>query len=111
MLNNNSAQNAMYSSVTTDSSMNGLTITNGANNLVTTDTVLYHNGISGWDYWQGYYYPQVIHHSYPIYLQERAKDKGKTAFEVLKALQDKNLVKFEKVSDFIDAMDTLIKIL
>ena len=31
--------------------------------------------------------------------------------EHIKMLQDKRFVKFEKVSDFIDAMDALIKIL
>lgn len=67
--------------------------------------------MSGWQYWQNDYYPNVIHHSYPLYLQERAKDSGKQAFEVLKALQDKKILNIEKVSDFIEAMDTLIKIL
>lgn len=80
------------------------------------------NGISGqiyigdppnslWGYWQNWYYPQVIRESYPVYIQERAMDKGKQAFEILKALMDKKLVKIEKVSDFIDAMDTLLKTL
>jgi hypothetical protein len=64
-----------------------------------------------WDYWQNYYYPQVISHSYPVYVQERAQDKGRQAFEIIKMLQDKKLIKLDKVSDFIDAMDCLIKIL
>lgn len=64
-----------------------------------------------WDYWQGYYYPQIIHHSYPIYIQERALDKGKQAFEIIKMLKDKGIIKLEKVADFVDAMDALIKIL
>ena len=64
-----------------------------------------------WGYWQGTYYPQVIRESYPMYIQEKAMDKGKHAFELLKALMDKNLLKIEKVSDFIDAMDTILKTL
>lgn len=70
-------------------------------------------GYSGtcWDYWTTDYYPRVIHTSYPVYLQERAKDQGKQAFEIIKALQDKKLIKLDKVADFIEAMDTLIKIL
>src|SRR3990167_9122312 len=67
--------------------------------------------MSCWNYWQDFYYPQTIVHSYPVYLQDRAKDSGKQAFEIIKALQDKKLIKLEKVSDFIEAMDTLIKIL
>ncbi len=69
-----------------------------------------HN-LTGWGYWQNYYYPQVITQSYPVYLQERAKDEGKKAFEIIKMLQDKRFVKFDKVSDFIDCMDALIKVL
>ncbi len=65
---------------------------------------------TAWDYWQNCYYPSVIRESYPVYIQERAKDKGKTAFEIIKALQDKKFLKLDKVSDFIDAMDTLINI-
>lgn len=64
-----------------------------------------------WEFWTGTYYPQVIRESYPVYYQERAKDSGKQAFEIIKALQDKKLMKLEKVSDFVEAMDTLIKIL
>ena len=64
-----------------------------------------------WGFWQDYYYPQVIRESYPVYIRERAEDKGKHAFEIIKSLQDKKLLKLEKVSDFIEAMDTLIKIL
>lgn len=64
-----------------------------------------------WTYWQDYYYPQVIRESYPVYIQERAKDEGKKAFEIIKVLQDKKLIKLDKVSDFVEAMDTLIKIL
>lgn len=69
-----------------------------------TDTTL-------WNYWQNQYYPYVIRESYPVYIRERALDKGKQAFELLKALMDKKLVKLEKVSDFIEAMDTILKTL
>ena len=64
-----------------------------------------------WSYWQKYYYPQVIYSSYPVYIQERAKDKAKQAYEIIKILKDKKLANIEKVSDFIDLMDELIKIL
>ena len=67
--------------------------------------------MSCWNYWTDHYYPQVIHPSYPVYLQERSKDKGKQAFEIIKILKDKKLVQIEKVSNFIDLMDELIKIL
>lgn len=69
------------------------------------------NSISGWSFWRDYYYPEVIQYSYPIYLQERAFDKGQKAFEVVKKLKDKRLIHLEKVADFIDIMDELIKIL
>ena len=64
-----------------------------------------------WNYWQEYYYPQVIRESYPVYIQERAKDKGKQAFEIIKMLSDKKMIKMDKVKDFINVMDLLIKIL
>lgn len=67
--------------------------------------------ISGWTYWSDYYYPQIIRESYPVYIQERAIDKGRQAFEIIKMLNDKRLVRLDKVSDFIDVMDALIKIL
>ena len=76
-----------------------------------TGTVQTNHVNSCWNYWWGGYYPQVIKESYPVYLQERAKDSGKQAFEIIKALQDKRLMHLEKVSDFIEAMDILIKIL
>ena len=69
------------------------------------------NNLSLWDYWTNQYYPQVIHPSYPVYIQERAKDSGKQAFEIIKALQDKKLMNLKTVADFIEAMDTLIKTL
>jgi hypothetical protein len=66
---------------------------------------------SAWGYWSDWYYPQVIRESYPVYVQERARDKGKQAFEIIKILKDKKLVQLSKVGDFIDLMDELIKIL
>ena len=64
-----------------------------------------------WDYWTNNYYPQVIRESYPVYIQERAKDKGKQAFEIIKILKDKKAIHLKTVGDFIDLMDELIKIL
>ena len=72
---------------------------------------IYPKPLSCWDFWQDYYYPQVIYSSYPVYIQERAKDKAKQAYEIIKILKDKKLANIEKVSDFIDLMDELIKIL
>jgi len=69
------------------------------------------SGTSCWHYWQQEYYPYVIRESYPVYLTERAIDKGKQAFEIIKMLKDKRFIKLETVADFIDAMDALIKIL
>jgi len=66
---------------------------------------------SCWGYWQDYHYPYVISNSYPVYIQERSLDKGKQAFEIIKVLKDKKMVQLKKVSDFIDLMDALIKIL
>ena len=76
------------------------TMTSGGTNAI----YYYENGGSGgslWNYWQNQYYRGVIRESYPIYIQERAMDKGKQAFELLKVLMDKKLLKVEKVSDFI----------
>ena len=67
--------------------------------------------LSCWGYWRDYYYPTVIRDSYPVYIQERAQDKGKQAFEIIKMLKDKRFLKLEAVGDFIDVMDELIKIL
>ena len=64
-----------------------------------------------WDFWQNLYYPQIIYREYPVYIRERAQDKAKQAYEIIKILKDKKLAKIEKVSDFIDLMDELIKIL
>lgn len=64
-----------------------------------------------WHWWMDKYYPEVIRESYPVYIREQAVDKGKQAYEIIKALKDKRFMKLETVSDFIDAMDVLIKIL
>ena len=67
--------------------------------------------LSVWKYWYDDYYPKIIKESYPVYIQERAKDKGKEAFEIIKMLKDKRFLKLEDVGQFIDLMDELIKIL
>ena len=100
----------------TMSMMNASLDSNLGLSLNSNSDVSYHNGISNgslncWGYWQDYYYPTVIRESYPVYIQERAKDKAKHAYEIVKILKDKKLAKLEKVSDFIDLMDELIKIL
>lgn len=96
--------------------MSGMTISNTDSNWV--GDFQTSGGTTGvtfpsttWDFWQNWYYPSVIRESYPVYIQERAMDKGQKAFEILKQLQDKKLMKMEKVSDFVEAMDALIKIL
>lgn len=66
---------------------------------------------SCWEYWQQWYYPYVIKESYPVYIQERAMDKGQKAFEIIKMLKDKKLIDLKTVADFIEAMDALIKTL
>jgi len=62
-----------------------------------------------WDVWTDWYFPNVIQKVYPVYTQERSVDNGRKAFELIKALMDKKLIKCEKVSDFIEAMDIIIK--
>ena len=100
-----------------DCSVQGLSIVGGSTSnalntqgLTAGSTQTYYNG-SLWDYWQGPYYGQVIVQSYPAYMQDKAMDKGKQAFEILKSLLDKKLIKLEKVSDFVEAMDTILKTL
>lgn len=109
-----SGQNIVGSQATT------MTTTSGTNMLYVsptdtsaTNVVYYYDTTPGtlWGFWQNQYYPNVIRESYPIYIQEKAMDKGKQAFEILKALMDKGLVKVDKVKDFIEAMDTLLKAL
>jgi hypothetical protein len=96
-----------------DASNQAQVITTGSN--YSSITYPQQDGISAgttlWNYWQNQYYPYVILESYPIYIQEKAIDKGKLAFELLKALMDKGLVKVDKVKDFIEAMDTILKTL
>ena len=66
---------------------------------------------TGWHYWSEYYYPRVIKESYPVYIQERAQDKGKQAYEIVKMLIDKKIIELKTAKDFVGAMDELIKIL
>ena len=89
-----------------DSSLNFI-----PDNITKADWVAPKESLTCWGYWRDYYYPSVIRESYPVYVSERAKDKGKQAFEIIKVLKDKKLVTLSKVSDFIDLMDELIKIL
>jgi hypothetical protein len=74
--------------------------------------LVYHGGETTgcWEYWQNWHYPQIVQ-SYPVYIREKAKDNAKQAYEIIKILTDKKLVKVDKVKDFIDLMDELIKIL
>lgn len=67
--------------------------------------------LGAYDFYQNHYYPYIVKESYPVYLQERALDKGKQAFEIIKVLQDKKLMKMTTAKEFIDAMDLLIKTL
>lgn len=67
--------------------------------------------LSCWRYFEEYYYPKVIRESYPVYIQERAIDKGKQAFELIKMLKDKGFIKLGTVGNFIELMDELIKVL
>lgn len=94
---------------------NNLTLTDGFSGDIniagTSDCFYYDSGTTGWQIWRDWYYPQVIRESYPVYIQEKALDKGKQAFEIIKILKDKKLVNINKVGDFVDLMDELIKIL
>lgn len=67
--------------------------------------------MSCYHWWTDWYYPYVIRESYPVYIQERAKDKGKQAYEIIKILKDKGLIEIDTVKKFMEAMDTLINIL
>ena len=93
-----------------DNGVSGLSV-GGSCDLAGNSDFFYHDNMSCWDYWERYYYLQVIKTEYPVYIQERSKDKGKKALEIIKILKDKKLIKLDKVKDFIDAMDTLINIL
>lgn len=67
--------------------------------------------LSCWSWWQDYYYPSVITTVYPVYVQERALDKGKKAYEIIKMLKDKKLLEITSVKKFMEMMDALINIL
>jgi hypothetical protein len=67
--------------------------------------------ITQYDDWKDIYYRgplRPIGHTYPPSFRE---DKGEKAFKIIKALMDKKLVQIEKIEQFIDLMDELIKIL
>jgi hypothetical protein len=70
----------------------------------------YPQKLTCWDWWSNYYYPGVIKEYYPVYIQERALDKGKQAYEIIKMLKDKKLIEIKSVSKFMELMDALIKI-
>jgi len=110
MTNQNDAMEALNQSV--DSNLN---VQSGnysmQTNRIDADDYQTNSSYSCWGYWQNQYYPYVIRESYPVYLQEKAVDKGKQAFEIIKMLNDKGLTRIEKVKDFIEAMDSLLKIL
>ena len=115
MTNNqvNQAMNMLACSVDGQNIVGTATTANYSSGSCGTSAACYYDssGNSLWNYWQNQYYPYVIRESYPIYIQERAMDKGKQAFELLKVLMDKKLLKVEKVSDFIEAMDAILKTL
>ena len=77
----------------------------------TAEANLLKQDLSCWGYWQDHYYPQVIRESYPIYIRNEAEDKGRKAFEIIKMMKDKKIIKLDTVADFIEAMDALIKII
>lgn len=101
------------STSTTGTQINECSINDNFQITGTTANELSTNGnqLTCWGYWTDYWYPNVIQTSYPVYVQERSLDKGKQAFEIIKVLKDKKMVQLKKVSDFIDLMDALIKIL
>lgn len=92
------------SSNTVTTFSDGFTAGNSLDNSATTD-------MTCWHYWEDYHYPYVIRESYPVYVQERALDKGKMAFEIIKMLKDGKFINLRTVGNFIDLMDKLIKIL
>jgi hypothetical protein len=63
-----------------------------------------------WTWWQNYYYPTIITNWYPVYVRERALDKGKQAYEIIKLLKDKKLIEVSTVKKFMELMDALINI-
>ena len=74
-------------SVNANLSIDGGQLTTGGEiNLADRVTVNYpasSGDLTCWDYWRDYHYPHVTN-CYPVYIQERAKDKGKQAFEIIK---------------------------
>lgn len=108
-----SATNTSYTSTGTSALQSGVSTNTLQGQLGSMTNAVYiaPNGrISAWDYWTDYYYPYVIRESYPVYIQEKAMDKGQKAFEILKILQDKKVATFKTVGDFIETMDALIKV-
>ena len=98
--------------VSTNLSINTSQFTPSEYQKITSENEMLRNeNISCWDYWQNWYYPQIIYPSYPVYIQERAKDNGKKAYEIIKILKDKKLIEIKTVGKFVDLMDELIKIL
>lgn len=79
--------------------------------ITSSDNTKYQTQLSSWHWWEDYYYPRVIKESYPVYIQEKALDKGKQAYEIIKMMKDKRFVKLDTGADFIEIMDALIKIL
>lgn len=77
----------------------------------TGDSLFYKDTMTCYDWWQNWYYPYIIKESYPVYIQERAKDKGKQAYEIIKQLKDKKLIEIKSVKQFMEIMDELIKVL
>jgi hypothetical protein len=62
--------------------------------------------------YSNYSYPVPVYvSSYPVYVSSYpdVKDSTKQAFEIIKVLQDKKLLKLDKVSDFIEVMDAIIE--
>ena len=81
------------SSMKLDDNLNFITNASVSNFGFPTSTT---DNVSCWHYWQDYYYPQVIHPSYPVYIRERAEDKGKAAFEMELSKIDGNLEVLKK---------------
>ena len=106
-----SGDNAMKYNALSDTAANTMAYVGDPINNTGSSTIGTAGNISCWGYWRDYYYPTVIHESYPVYVREQAQDKGKKAYEIIKILKDKKLAKLEKVADFIDLMDALIGIL
>lgn len=107
----NSEQVMSLKAQNVDSNLNFVEAVNDLFNTTGTTTFEWKPPRTCWDYWQDWYYPYIVRKSYPVYIRERSYDNGKKAYEIVKILTDKKLVKIDKVKDFIDIMDELIKIL